>query len=238
MSNFRRVKNSHALVTPVKNYFDFSHVWQIRTNCEEFARTCHTCEELFRIFHICDKYVRLLHMCERFVRMWKSNESVTSVKMAFFLRATPQKYAPFERDRLVTDGYRQRSREPKCQINHLTRILLLLAQLHTETIKVGEFRSTAFNGSRGNAITSRRIERFTKSELGAKNMKLVDRPEFGLVLAQLDIEASLIGKFHSNPPSRSWGDAITRNFKDGRRRPFFFFFFLSFFVLVQLYLYN
>ena len=31
-------------------------------------------------------------------------------------------------------------------------------------------------------------------------MKFVE-PEFGLVLAQLDIEASLIGKFHSNPPS-------------------------------------
>ena len=31
--------------------------------------------------------------------------------------------------------------------------------------------------------------------------KFVDRPQFGLMLAQLDIEASLIGKFHSNPPS-------------------------------------
>ena len=30
--------------------------------------------------------------------------------------------------------------------------------------------------------------------------KFVDRPEFGLVLAQLDIEA-LTGKFHSNPRS-------------------------------------
>ena len=37
-------------------------------------------------------------------------------------------------------------------------------------------------------------------ELGAKNVKFVDRPEFCLVLAQLDIEMSLIGKFHSNPP--------------------------------------
>ena len=35
-------------------------------------------------------------------------------------------------------------------------------------------------------------------ELGAKNVKCVDRPEFGLVLVQLDIETSLIGKFHSN----------------------------------------
>ena len=31
-------------------------------------------------------------------------------------------------------------------------------------------------------------------------VRKVDRPELGLVLAQLDIEASLIGKFHSNPP--------------------------------------
>ena len=45
------------------------------------------------------------------------------------------------------------------------------------------------------------MERFTKTELGAKNVTFVDRPEFGFVLAQLDIEASLIGKFHSNPPS-------------------------------------
>ena len=41
------------------------------------------------------------------------------------------------------------------------------------------------------------MERFTESELGAKNVKFVDRPEFRLVLAQLDIETSLIGKFHS-----------------------------------------
>ena len=50
-----------------------------------------------------------------------------------------------------------------------------------------------------------RMERFTKSELGAKNVKFVDRPEFGLMFAQLDIEASLIGQFHSNPPSSFWG---------------------------------
>ena len=36
------------------------------------------------------------------------------------------------------------------------------------------------------------MERFTKSELRAKNVKFVGRPKFGLVLAQLDIEASLI----------------------------------------------
>ena len=45
-------------------------------------------------------------------------------------------------------------------------------------------------------------------------MKFVDRPEFGSVLAQLDIEASLKGKFHSNPPSGFRGDAIARKIKD------------------------
>ena len=50
--------------------------------------------------------------------------------------------------------------------------------------------------------------------------KFFDRPEYGLVLAQLDIEA-LTGKFHSNPHSSFWGDAITRKIKDGRRRPCF-----------------
>ena len=29
---------------------------------------------------MCDKYRRILHTCNRFVRMWMSNESVTSVK--------------------------------------------------------------------------------------------------------------------------------------------------------------
>ena len=69
-------------------------------------------------------------------------------------------------------------------------------------------------------------------ELGAKNVKCVDRPEFGLVLVQLDIETSLIGKFHWNPPSTFSRDAIGRKIKDGRRWPcfltdrFFFCFFL------------
>ena len=35
-----------------------------------------------------------------------------------------------------------------------------------------------------------------KTELGAKNVNFIDRPEFGLVLAQLDVEAGLTGKFH------------------------------------------
>ena len=78
-------------------------------------------------------------------------------------------------------------------------------------------------------------------ELGAKNVKCVDRPEFGLVLVQLDIEMSLIGKFHWNPPSSFWRDAIGRKIKDGRRWPcffdrsFFFFFFFFFFVLFFLF---
>ena len=71
------------------------------------------------------------------------------------------------------------------------------------------------------------------------NPLFVDRPEFGLELARLDIETSLIGKFHSNQPSSFWGDAITRKIKDGRRRKCFstdriFFFFFFFFVLLHL----
>ena len=38
------------------------------------------------------------------------------------------------------------------------------------------------------------------SQVNVFCVKFVDQPEFGLVLAQLDNEASLIGKFHSNPP--------------------------------------
>ena len=45
MSNFRRVKNSHVFVTPVKNSFEF--------------------------FHMCDKYVRIIHTCDRFVQIEK-----------------------------------------------------------------------------------------------------------------------------------------------------------------------
>ena len=40
-----------------------------------------------------------------------------------------------------------------------------------------------------------------------------------LVLAQLEIEASIIAEFHSNPSSIFWGDAITRKNKDDRRWP-------------------
>ena len=131
-------------------------------------------------------------------------------------------HSPLAADSVVTNGFRQRNREPECQIHHLTkRILLLLAQLHTETIKVGTFRSTPFSASRGDAIIRWRMERFIKSELGAKNVKFVDRPEFRLVFAQLDTEASLIGKFHLNPPSSFWGDATTKKIKNGRRRPCF-----------------
>ena len=43
---------------------------------------------------MCDKYVRILHTCDSFVRMWKSNESVTSVEKAIFLRATPPPTPP------------------------------------------------------------------------------------------------------------------------------------------------
>ena len=46
-----------------------------------------------------------------------------------------------------------------------------------------------------------------------------DGPELFSVLAQLGIEVNTICKFHSNPSSSFWGDAITRKIKDGRRRP-------------------
>ena len=48
-------------------------------------------------------------------------------------------------------------------------------------------------------------------------VKYVERPEFGLVLARLDIMASLIDKFHSNSPSTFWEDAITRKIKMATR---------------------
>ena len=59
---------------------------------EEFTRICHTRKEFVRIIHMCDKYVRILHTCDRFVRMWKSNESVTSVKKAISFTRDPLKY--------------------------------------------------------------------------------------------------------------------------------------------------
>ena len=62
---------------------------------------------------------------------------------------------------------------------------------------------------------------FTKSEPGTKRPYLsTDRFFFFFfVLALLGIEANTIGKFHSNPSSSFWRDAITRKLKDGRRRP-------------------
>ena len=70
-----------------------------------------------------------------------------------------------------------------------------LSQVWKSVTKVGKFRSIPFSGSRGEAITRWRMKRFTKSELGTKNVKFVDRLEFGLVLAQLDIEVSLIASW-------------------------------------------
>ena len=153
MSNFRRVKKSHVFVTPVKNYFEF---------------------------FTCDKYVRILHTCDRFVRMWKSNESVTSVKKAFFSH-DPPKIRPLRTRQHGVQWLQTEKPGTKMPNSSFDQNSLLLAQLHTETIKVWEFRSTQFSGSRGNAITRWRMERFTKSELGAKNVKFIDRPEFGLL---------------------------------------------------------
>ena len=48
MSNFRRVKNSHVSVTPVKNLFDFSHV------CEFFTHVTDSfeCERQTNLSHV------------------------------------------------------------------------------------------------------------------------------------------------------------------------------------------
>ena len=65
-------------------------------------------------------------------------------------------------------------------------------------------------------MTSLSMGNFTKFEPGTK---FVDGPELFSVLSQLGIEGNTIGKFHLNPSSSFWGDAITRKIKDGRRRP-------------------
>ena len=60
---------------------------------------------------------------------------------------------------------------------------------------------------------------FTKFETGTELPNLsMGRNVF--VPAQLDIEANIIAKVHSNPPSSFWGNVITRKIKAGQRRPY------------------
>ena len=87
MSNFRRVKNSHVFVIPVKNSFafftcdkyvrilhtcnKFVRMWKPNEyviSVKKFERMCHTCEEFVRIFHRCEKYVRFFQFCEGLAR--------------------------------------------------------------------------------------------------------------------------------------------------------------------------
>ena len=74
------------------------------------------------------------------------------MKKAFYTRAIPQKNINLgvRRRRQHGDQWLQ-TEKPETEMP--TKILLLLAQLHTETIKVGKFRSAPFSGSRGDAIT-------------------------------------------------------------------------------------
>ena len=107
---------------------------------EEFARICHTCKEFVRIIHMCDKYVRILHTCDRFVRMWKSNESVTSVKKAISFTRDPPKYKFGNSNGawpawwpMVTN---REAGNRNAKFHHLTRI-----QLDTEASLLGKFHS-------------------------------------------------------------------------------------------------
>ena len=85
-----------------------SHVWQIRSNVK-VKRICHKCEKSSSLSRATPQNINLG------VRMGRS---------------------PLAADSMVTNGYRQRSREPKCQIHHLTRI-----QLDTEASLTGKFHS-------------------------------------------------------------------------------------------------
>ena len=81
------VKNSREYVT-------FWHVWHIcTTNFEIFIRTNSSQMSNFRrveksnvfVTPMNEEFVRILHTCDRFARIWKSNESVTRVKIRTYL---------------------------------------------------------------------------------------------------------------------------------------------------------
>ena len=56
------------------------------------------------------------------------------------------------------------------------------------------------------------MEKYVNGKVRAGNQraKFVEGPEFVSVAAQQDIDVNIIAKFHSNPLSGFWGDAITR----------------------------
>ena len=98
MSDFRWVKNSHVFVIPVKNSFELFTC--VTNTCEIFPRVTDSFE--------CESQTNLS-------QVWKR---------PFLSRATPQNInlgirmgrGPLAADSMVTNGYKQRSREPKCQI--------------------------------------------------------------------------------------------------------------------------
>ena len=101
MSNFRWVKNSHVFAIPVKNVKNSFELFTCVTNtCEFFTRVTDSFE--------CGSQTNLS-------QVWKR---------PFLSRATPQNInlgvrmgrGPLAADSMVTNVYRQRSREPKCQI--------------------------------------------------------------------------------------------------------------------------
>ena len=74
----------------------------------------------------------------------------------------------------------------------------------------------------GNNLTKfKKMGNFTKIKPGTSQLNSSMDRNFFSVLAQLDIEASITGKFHSNPLSSFCGDVITRTrkIKDGRWQP-------------------
>ena len=89
----------------------------------------------------------------------------------------------------------------------------VLAQLDIEENILTDFQKHPPSGLGGDAITSLSVGKFTKSVPGTKRPNLsTDRHVFKL--AQLDIVANIVAKFHSNPfIGFGRGDAITRKSK-------------------------
>ena len=123
---------SHAVKYTYNLFWDF--------NRYEFFLKC----LILDVWRICMYLSHLWGTSPNFSHLWQIRAKSSQV---WQIRSNV-KFKWICRRKHVTNRYRQRSREPKCKIHHLTRILLLLAKLHTETIKVGKFRSTPFSGSK------------------------------------------------------------------------------------------
>ena len=92
MSNFRWVKNSHVFVIPVKNSFELFTC--VTNTCEFFTRVTDSFE--------CERQTNLS-------QVWKKAISFTRDTLKY-------KFGGSNGACMVTNGYKQRSREPKCQI--------------------------------------------------------------------------------------------------------------------------